>query len=304
MKKFLLLFSMLFLFFVKGQSQVYYSFPDSSASWNIEVKAYCWGGIPGPLYNAYSITFSKDTVISNVTYHKLTIPFLQYFSGASCALDNTKLNVYKGAIRQDTTAKKVFFVPPYGNTEQLLYDFTMQLGDTIRGYLGSFAFQKQIVQSIDSVWVGNTYRKRWNIDTNYDVHIIEGIGSTYGVIEPLPGNTVDQPERSIICFRQNAQTIFPNPNNCELITSINSADKILNQVKIFPNPSNGTFTIDFDKANIKEIVLTDLLGKVILKQVLNGQSDFKINPLKSGVYILTLINTENKKVNKKLISSQ
>ncbi len=297
MKKLLLLFSTLLAFFANGQTSVYHPFPESNAIWNIHYQFYCF--FNGTSDENYSITISGDTLISSQTYHKLTTPYVQSFSTGTCGGISTG---YKGAIRQDIINRKVYFVPPSSNTEQLLYDFTMQVGDTVRGYTEPITMQTDTVQSIDSVLVGNSYRKRWNINTCYNIHFIEGIGSTYGLTERSPGCITDLADYSITCFQQNGQTLYPNTTtNCQLITSVNSKDEISLQVNVYPNPSNGLFTVDLDQL-IKEIQLTDLLGNIILQQRTNNQTKFNIENLKSGTYILTLIDKDNRTTNRKIIS--
>lgn len=74
-----------------------------------------------------------------------------------------------------------------------------------------------------------------------------------------------------------------------------------NLFSVYPNPSNGSFTVDFDQS-IKEIWLTDLLGNIIFKRQTNYQTQFKIDNLSSGSYILTAINRDGRTINKKVIS--
>ena len=298
MKILLLLNMTLLALFANGQTSVYHSFPDRNTVWNFHFQLYCFANGTGDKY--YLITFSGDTLINSQTYHKLTTPFVQSFSSGTCGGIPTG---YKGAIRQDTAGKKVFYISPTDTTEQLLYDFTMQVGDTVRGYIESFAFPPDIVQSIDSVLVGSTYRKRWNINNCYNIQFIEGIGSTYGLFERSPGCITDHEDYSLTCFHQNGQTLYPDTTtNCQLITSINSIDNYSNQFKVFPNPSNGSFTIDFDNADIKEIKLTDLLGKIILQQMTNMQTQIKIDNLQGRTYILNIIDRENRTINRKIIN--
>jgi hypothetical protein len=284
-----------------AQTAVYHPFPDSNAIWNIQDYYQCWLSPYNYVGQFYSITFANDTTIGTQSYHKLTIPFFQTVA-SSCVSGSINLNVYKGSIRQDTTNKKVFIVPPSSITEELLYDFTMQVGDTVRGYLESNASPRDIVQSIDSVLVGSTYRKKWNINSGYNISFIEGIGSTYGLLELSPGCITDQLEYSITCFQQNFQTLYPDTtSNCQLIDAVNSEEIISDQVKAFPNPCNGSITIDFGKMESREIILTDLLGHLIFQEKIINQSQFKIDNLQRGSYILTIIDkTNNTAVRKKI----
>jgi hypothetical protein len=300
MKKLLLICTTMLSVLANGQTSIYRPFPDSNAVWNINFYSGCMIGTDQEFY---SITFSGDTTINSLTYHKLFSPFVQSFISGGCNVTHT--TGYKGAIRQDTTNKKVFYVPPTDLNEQLLYDFTLQVGDTVKGFLESFAFQPDVVLSIDSVLVGDNYHKRWIINTCYNIYLIEGIGSTFGLIELSPGCITDYDGYTITCFQQNGQSIYPDTtSNCQLITSIYSIDPNSSKVKVFPNPSNGLITVDFEQpSNIREIKVTDLLGNIVKQQKTFNNKKIYIDNLPSGVYILTIFDKDNKTINEKIISS-
>lgn len=298
MKNLLLLIATILTLSTNAQTSIYHPFPDSNAIWNL----YFTGCQTGNDNESYSILIVGDTLISGHTYHKLSTPFVQVTLDGFCS--QTHFAGYKGAIRQDTLMKKVFFIPPDSSSEHLLYDFTMQVGDTVKGYLESYSWSADTVISIDSILVGNIYHKRWYIDNGYNIYIIEGVGSTYGLIEFSPGGMVDFPDYSITCFKQNGQSLYPDTTtNCQLITSINCNDPISNQVKVFPNPSNGLFTVDFDQPfNIKEVRVTDLLGNIVFQQQTNNQQKTYIDNLSRGSFILTVIDKDCTTRNIKIIS--
>ena len=266
MKHSILFLSFLLLTFKIGHSQtnVYHPFPDSASVWNIHYGAYCFSNGTG---NAdYSIVISGDTLISSQTYHKLITQYVQDFSTGTCG--PTGILGYRGAIRQDKINKKVFFVPPSNSTVQLLYDFNMQVGDTVKGYIEGATLSgiPDIVQSIDSVLVGSNYHKRWKTNSIYGVSFIEGIGSTYGLIERSPGNVTDQAGYLIMCFKQNGITLYPSTaTNCDILTSVNSIEKNLNQIKIFPNPTIGKFAIKNEGVAIErcEVEIYNVLGEKV-----------------------------------------
>ena len=280
-----------------GQTSVYHPFPDSAAVWNIEADWPCPQVIN--LYADFSITITGDTLISGQIYHKLSTPYVvQYYHINGCGGEGPG---YRGAIRQDKAIKKVFIVQPLDTLEKLLYDFNMNVGDTVKGVVESGALIKDTVQSIDSVLVGSSYRKRWNI--TYGISFVEGIGSEFGLVEYSKNGIIGTfPFYGITCFSQNGVTLYPYySTNCQLITSINSVDKNSNEIKIYPNPSNGSFTADFDQS-IKSIWLTDLLGNIIVKHETNNQTKFNIDNLSSGTYILTAIDKDGRTTKKKIIS--
>ena len=96
-----------------------------------------------------------------------------------------------GAIRNDTTNKKAFYIRALSiDDERLLYDFNLSLGDTVYWY--SNDGDEQIIQGVDSVMYCDNYYKRYisspnDIGLSYTV--IEGIGSMCGLIPNLWGRT-------------------------------------------------------------------------------------------------------------------
>lgn len=291
MKRHLLIAGILLTFISNVHSTSYYQFPETNATWNFHFTLI--GMTSSGADEDYSISISGDTTINALTYHKLTTPFANTIA----------LIGYKGAIRQDITAKKIYFLPRTETTEQLLYDFTLQVGDTVKGYIQANLSQKDTIKSIDSVLVGNSYRKRWLVNSNYNIYFIEGIGSTYGLIEQSPGSTPDFPDFSINCFRENSQTLYPDSQtNCELINSVKRIDTNSNQIRVSPNSQSGSFTITFDNSDIIEIKLIDLSGKVIFECPTTNKKTIMINNLQSGLYILIGKDTTNRLITKKIIS--
>lgn len=208
---------------------------------------------------------------------------------------------YRGVIRQDTTNKKVYIIPPSNDTECLLYDFTLQIGDTVKGYLQSFNFGYDIVEAIDSILIDNTYRTRWKINSCYEIYLIEGIGSTYGLFQLSPGCVSDLPYFNMNCFRQNNEVIYTDSStSCALITSTNSVENISSNLIIYPNPSTGTFTVSNSNGTIKEIIISDLMGKFILQQHVDKQTKVNISGLDQGIYFLKIIDNAGRTVNKRI----
>jgi hypothetical protein len=177
------------------------------------------------------------------------------------------------------------------STEQLLYDFTMQVGDTVKGFLESFASPAETVYSIDSVLVGNGYRKRWNINPAYYIYLIEGIGSTYGLIEPSPGFIVDFADYSLTCFTQNGMTLYPDTNiNCELITNgINIYSEKYFQT-ISPNPFTNQLNVKTNNNGLSEIIIYDIASRKLLQQTFINSASVNTEALSKGIYFYEIKN--------------
>jgi hypothetical protein len=273
----------------KSQTNVYHPFPDSAAMWNVHFLNFCFGPTTEEFH---SILITGDTIINSQTYHKLNIPAIQVLTN-SCSIYTTL--GYNGAIREDSANKTVYIMAPSSTTEEVLYDFNLQVGDTVRGYFyNTISGNHEVVQSIDSVLVGGNYRKRWNINPNYQVQFIEGVGSTYGLIETLPGGFVtDLPAISVICFSENNMTLYPNNlGNCNLITSMESPENNPGISKIFPNPFSDETTIYADHIlSNATLTIYNTQGQVV-KQIENitGRTiTLNRDNLSSGFYFIHLI---------------
>jgi len=111
------LISIVFIFlFTLGtiQSQNYYMLPDSNATWIVQsVNSNGWG------YWGYNI--GTDTIIDSISYNTV------YYG--------TSANYYLGAYRNDVNGK-IYYRPAFpsaDSVEYLLFDFSANTGDTIRG---------------------------------------------------------------------------------------------------------------------------------------------------------------------------
>ncbi len=88
----------------------------------------------------YEYSYSGDTIINLKSFKKI---FLN--AGGLCAGGG-----FVGALFDDTILRKVFFIPFPDSVEQTLYDFTLNVGDTINGYFGGGA--------IKSIFLDRGYR--------------------------------------------------------------------------------------------------------------------------------------------------
>ncbi|MBK8339774.1 MAG: multicopper oxidase domain-containing protein [Flavobacteriales bacterium] len=63
-------------------------------------------------------------------------------------------------------------------------------------------------------------------------------------------------------------------------------------VKVYPSPSSGSFNFQSEFA-VHEANLTDMLGRTVLRQTMNGRSHGELDPraLPAGSYVLRLVGT-------------
>ena len=271
-----------------GQNHEYIEFPDSNTIWHFE---YNWISFLGnSTYYYYSIMICGDTLINERAYKTLV--------SDSCNADG-----FTGAFREDKMKRLVYYVPRNDSIEQLLYDFNMQVGDTVKGYLETEIINPDIVQAIDSIQIGSRYHKRWLINPSYSIYLIEGVGSTYGLVEYSIQHT-DGPDFSLFCFQQNDQTLYPDTlSDCEYPEIIITENILNSQIQVFPNPCRGTFSIDNKNHSITEVYVQNMLGQVIYTKMTDFEDIIQVNGLKQDIYLLTLRNRNMQFSNHIIISS-
>lgn len=294
---------------VEAQTNVYHPFPSDSATWNVGNLDIWFGWC-----YKYSYSFTGDTIVNNTSYHKIWKQgqeFLVvhppgspdwYYTCSNQVIGN--FSYYVGAIREDISQKKIYFLQPNDSTETLLYDFTLNVGDTIKGYFGDYHL---VILSLDSTLVGTQYRKTWNIDPSSGwggtPHIVEGVGCLYGLLEAP--YAFEKSSIALECFSVNNQSLYPTYNateGCNLLTSIKDKNEIKNMLSIFPNPSNGKFEIIVNNQKINTIEISDILGNLILKSEINKESALiDLSDKLNGVYLARITNSIGNIVVKKIV---
>lgn len=189
-----------------------------------------------------------------------------------------------GYIREEN--KQVYYLSWSGGpTNNLLYDFGANAGDTILLFSDPMGLYF-VVDSVDNIiLLSGESRRRVNLsgyltgDFMGNDTWVEGMGSLYGVLQS--GTCVlvgDNP--LLLCFHENDTLKYFNNSNssCFIVTGIESHQPEAELVKVFPNPSDGFLSIHVNDASILpiKIILYDPLGKHILEKELTD-TDNKIN---------------------------
>jgi hypothetical protein len=211
---------------------------------------------------------------------------------------------YMGALRDDSSANKSFFRFPNASADSLLYDYNLAVGDTMKGFISyDHIYYYPVVSSIDSVGINGQYRKRWNFTQdlagNYP-YLIEGIGTSFGFIEPVFTYDIDNTLRYLICVRDSSITYFNSNDSsavgCNLIVFVPHELPLLYSNLVFPNPFSNETTL---KANqtIKNatISIINTFGQQVrqIKNFTGNELKLRRENLSAGIYFIRLMQ-ENK----------
>lgn len=275
---------------VTCKSQVYIPFPDSNARWKV-----VWHEPYPQIYSDhYDYALEDDTVINSIEYIELR----KIGIGIKCSLD-TLYNVYAGAIRNDTMAKKVYYIHPLYQNDTLLYDFNLNIGDTVPETIQNWMFPYLSVKEIDTVIINNKTRRRFAYwegpdPLGFTFYVYEGIGADCGLLENFANI---ENNFYLKCFHYNDTLEYLNPQDT---TCILSTDTCL-QTYINPpvNIDNHFFKVYctsnqivvYHNFEMKDISLRIFDARSILiyqSKVHSEIHNIDKNHFKNGLYFFTL----------------
>lgn len=149
-------------------------------------------------YESYYIKFSGDTIVNGI----------EYKIAWKCQ-DSLQINwEIETFIREDST-KKVYFINPRTNEEELIYDFGLEEGDTIWSNTGQFYAR---VESVSYIHLDNfdDSLKKIVVESEYYAWI-EGIGSMNGILQGLNIIHLVGAYFDLTCYFENDTLKFQNP---------------------------------------------------------------------------------------------
>lgn len=298
-----------FVLLISGKSQNdYTAFKLDNVQWQLMQ----WNGMPPQSTTTYIYRLCGDTIVKDTTFKKMylneyTTP--TYNPPGSPPPPNA-FSFY-GFFRQDSVAKRDYFMGLQDTTSTLLYCYNLQVGDTIGQalYNGSVALgcnktntNNLPVLKTDTVIIENKKFKVYLTDTTTSYYspyypkkgcyIIEGLGHFFGIF-----NMYSAPFEGGLNLQSYAfDTVC---NNMQL-----SGIKILlaNNFKIYPNPSAGNVTVkNQSQQNIDEVKVYDTLGNLLYTDKPNSASTtFTLS--NAGVYFIETRVGVNKSIEKIIIS--
>jgi hypothetical protein len=304
MKKQLITQTMLFLTFIVGYGQTskYHPFPDSVGIWNEHVVTSTSSGY-------YSYGIFGDTVLNSINYHKLYIHSLS-LSVSDTAITQSN-STFIGGIREYN--KSVYFCNKNWmaccgqiDSTYLLYDFSKQVGDTIKFENPQMGYSRPylILNSIDSVLVNNDYRKRYNL---LGETWIEGIGSLRDLLSSILGIPTCYCTNEMVCYKYGDTTCYLNPkfHDCYPYLGNNTEDYSMQEkITISPNPFSSQTILQSNKV-LKDVTLTIYNSHAqIVKQIKNISGQTIIldrDNLTSGLYFLRLTEKDKTYLSEKIL---
>ncbi len=231
-------------------------------------------------------TFSTDSVKWNDKYY-----FRQLVSKSEFEND---FKENRRIFREDNN--KIFEGLDVAPGEALIYDFNLNVGDTLRVLAGS-VMRNMVCTKVDTViFLDGNIRKRQEmlcIDSGNKYVWIEGFGE-----KNLYREYCDEEDEAgyVSCYYYNKTLSYSNStgNGC---WPVGTDELEQNSIRVSPNPTNGALKIE-SNLNIEKVKVYDLYGQFIKVEKMKNSVD--LSNLANGVYILE-IDVKNRRVVKKII---
>ncbi len=186
-------------------------------------------------------------------------------------------------MREDTLAKKVF-IYDYNSTpkDQLLYDFTLNVGDTLQStYAGEGTIL--VLYSIETVSLANgESRRKFCFDDQCHTYYIEEIGGPNGLFLPIIP-MYGQISPVLLCVQDSSQILWGNNCDTYFVTIENANNQPLT---IFLDPFHDRITITIKTMDLPaNLEIIDLQGKIVVDQKLyDKKSEISVSDLIPGMY--------------------
>lgn len=283
-----------------------------------------WGvkkGINEPFYmNYYEVGYvvGGDTIIDDILYKVL------YEDGIAIIDDQVgpwdppgSVSYYNESPYQNlepigfyrSEGKKIYRYNTASLTEFLLYDFDVEIGDTMDVSHEMF-YGNVVVYDIDSMMIGGEWRNVIYASQDTEPLItdlfVEGIGNLTSGLDGWPIPNISGMMYDVICYSYNDSNYLVNIYNdvfleptdypCEYAVGIQEQDRKVTY-NIYPNPTQDELRITHLDAHLgDQITFADITGRIIHREKISRTMiSLHASDLPEGLYILD-INGEVSKV--------
>lgn len=281
--------------FSHGQENIYF---DNHPVWQESTSC----GIPAPCIETdeYNYFIDGDTILDGITYVKLykqgVISRMYYDNYPPDYCSGSEFYSYQyGYLRSEN--RQMFYREVPQAQETLLYDFNLAVGDTLPPSEITVPWNT-IVTDVDSINVMGNYYKVFYLNGDNASFIIEGVGSSKGLLAPIP--LTFECGFSLNCYSQYTNSYYIDNDGgtisegdggtCMLTVGVDETSE-LPQISLYPNPAADVVQIEL--AEVKgqvEISVHNLAGKEVKHATARGEQLYQLNcgDLPNGLYVLML----------------
>ena len=233
--------------------------------------------LPSPNYYYYRF-INGEEVKNGITYKKIYSNLYCYTRDRYLpCTPQTNPDVFYNLLREDIAQKKVYYFDEDTNSEILLYDFSINVGDN---YPNNFPFtgaNSVPKLSIESIGYGDVFDRNVRIFRIEDyVGIYEGIGSSSGLLFK-PGRPIFEGGNFLECF----EDAF-SPKSCNWVMATKETG-ISNALKIIYLADRGVFKIHGNSSKTYNVSFYDASGRLLDSVRIESNKEFQIKNLTKGI---------------------
>lgn len=299
MKKIYLQIFLLFLFGIPANAQVNDYFLNNP-QWKTKTQVYSGSDCVGWV-DTYNLNVGGDSIIGAFTYKKI------FRQGIYSPVD-VMCNAYAPTLYTNSnpsyylrSAGQQMYIIEHGSaTEQLLYDFDLNVGDTLPVSYTILPSNILTVTAIDSISTPFGFRKRFHLN-GACTYLYEGIGTSAGIVEPSEEGFLSG-THDLLCFSLNDISYVPTTGgSCEMFLGIADHENKISS-SVFPNPFSKSTTIQFDQAlKNATITLYNATGTKIKTISFSGDKiEIERDRLIDGIYYYQVVAEDGRILNGKL----
>jgi hypothetical protein len=224
-----------------------------------------------------------DSIFNSLSYKKIWMTNDSTLNGL----------MYQGLLREENNV--VYYVPP-SNTEGILYDFNLDVGDTtyVKNMFCGDVELETVVIAIDTVEYFGRERKRWYLESDgWQEYWIEGIGSMNGPLHSFYALCIICPVWELLCFHENDELLYILYGEEECFQTSVGIEEISTpeSYKIIPNPVTGGQLCELRSSRqLKQVSIFNSSG-ILVKQVLPVQNQpiiFRTSHMNPGLYLIKI----------------
>ena len=268
---------LILLLSVCTHAQSYIPIQDTNAIWKEVFVVFSPGHSCSTVRDEYVM---GDTTIGSQTYIKIYATGNVYCDSITYYFHD----VYQGAIRNDSSGRRVYFIEHGDSTEQLLYDYSLAVGQMSPS--SSVFFNQYTITYIDSVYYLNSWHQRFHTSDfgpNGELMFIEGMGSNYGLTQ-----CYCSPLMALYCYYQDDRPCYPDTSS-GCVTPVSVTEPIItDRISLFPNPASQFLNVKIPWARGGQLSVFNSNGQVVLERqiAIEGEVVLDITALPEGMYIL------------------
>jgi hypothetical protein len=234
--------------------------------------------------------FDGDTLINGQTYAKMYRQALisQYGSNPYCPPFGVSPNIFLSYffLREDTVAQRIYRYAPWDNLETLVFDLTMEAGDTL--FLSDM-WDYCVLDSITTTsFSDGVVRRVYHFDSAVFIEGVGSVGSLNG--GPFyPPNTIVGHCDQLYCFEHNGAGLYPwiNCGSGPLSTNEQSAEQ---DAAPHPNPASDQIRLPTISNGPAQVYIHDQLGRLVLRDdLLKENANVDIRGLRPGTYSYRMV---------------